>query len=197
MTAPSSAGRLTYHTFDQDYVRRLAAGDPIVEDHFSGYFGELLFLKLRVRLRSPQLIDDVRQETLLRVLQTIRNKAGVEFPERLGAFVCAVCNNVMMEFMRSETRHGQMDETSTDPVDERIDLEGPLIAAQRKKQVENILSELSKKDRDLLRMHFLEEKDKGELCRRFNVSEEYLRVLLHRAKSRFRSTYGRRITAPI
>src|SRR5580692_4708473 len=93
-----------FHSFDQDYLCRLASGDAVVEHHFSSYFGGLLLLKLRARIRSTQLIEDIRQETLLRVLQTVR-KAGVEHPERFGAFVIGVCSNVMMELFRGETRH--------------------------------------------------------------------------------------------
>src|SRR5437870_8287861 len=93
-----------FYSFDQDYLRKLADGDAVVEHHFSSYFGSLLSLKLRVRIRSPQLIEDIRQETLLRVLQIVRKK-GVEHPERFGAFVSAVCNNVLMELVRGETRH--------------------------------------------------------------------------------------------
>jgi len=33
----------------------------------------------------------------------------------------------------------------------------------------------------------LEEMDKSEICRRFQVNEEYLRVLLYRARMRFRA----------
>jgi RNA polymerase sigma-70 factor (ECF subfamily) len=48
---------------------------------------------------------------------------------------------------------------------------------------------MKERDRDLLRAIFLEEKDKNEICREFGVDREYLRVLLHRAKGRFRSTF--------
>src|SRR5258708_3859692 len=53
-----SRGSLQFHSFDQDYLQRLASGDAIIEHHFSSYFGDLLSLKLRVRIRSPQLIED-------------------------------------------------------------------------------------------------------------------------------------------
>src|SRR5260370_37372786 len=92
-----------FHSFDGDYLRQLASRDATVERHFSSYFGDLLLLKLRARIRSPQLIDDIRQETLLRVLQIVR-KAGVKHPKRFGAFVSAVCNNVMLESIRDEMR---------------------------------------------------------------------------------------------
>ena len=188
-----SRGSLQFHSFDQDYLQRLASGDAIIEHHFSSYFGDLLSLKLRVRIRSPQLIEDIRQETLLRVLQTVRQK-GVEHPERFGAFVSAVCNNVLLELVRRDMRHQGM-ESEFDPIDNSVDLDAPLVNRQRRQQVESVLEELPGKDHELLRLFFLEERGKAELCQRFQVSEDYLRVLLHRAKSRFRSMYNKRFNA--
>ena len=49
------------------------------------------------------------------------------------------------------------------------------------------MRELPQKDRDILRLIFLEERDKSEICEQMSVSGEYLRVLLHRAKARFRA----------
>ena len=177
-----------FHSFDQDYLRRLASGDTVVEHHFSSYFGDLLLLKLRARIRSSQLIEDIRQETLMRALQIVR-KAGVENPERFGAFVNGVCSRVMMELFRAERRHKGL-ASEFDLADDRVDLEAPLVNQQRRRQVERILEELTERDRELLRMLFLEERDKSEICKRLKISEDYLRVLLHRAKSRFRSMYS-------
>jgi len=180
---------LTFYSFDDEYVRRLTNGDPEVEKHFSTYFGDLLSLKLRVRLRSRQLMEDVRQETLLRVLQTLRRKGGVEHPERFGAFVNAVCNNVMMEMCRSQSRQDQMGEHDSEMLDRSIDLDAPLVTSELKAQVHQALAELPEKDRNLLRAIFLEERDKSEICRLYHVDGDYLRVLLHRAKTRFRKAY--------
>jgi RNA polymerase sigma-70 factor (ECF subfamily) len=183
---------LNFQSFDREYVRRLTEGDPEVSEHFTSYFGELLSLKLRVRVRSPELAEDIKQETLLRVLQTLRNKGGIEHPERFGAFVNAVSNNVMLELLRGERRHDQLAE-GADPQDRSVDLDAPLVTSERKQQVAEVLAELPDKDRALLRMVFLEEKDRAEICRAFQVDGEYLRVLLHRAKWRFRNVYSKRV----
>ena len=52
-----------------------------------------------------------------------------------------------------------------------------------------ILDGLPKRDRDLLRAIFLEEKEKDTVCREFGVDREYLRVLVHRAKDKFKALY--------
>ena len=87
--------------FDREYVERLIAGEPETEQHFTRYFGDLLTLKLRSRLRSPAQVEDAKQETFVRVLTTLKRKGGIESPEALGAFVNSVCNNVLFETYRS------------------------------------------------------------------------------------------------
>ena len=58
---------MQFQEFDDSYLERLRAGDFRTQEHFVAYFSELIQLKLRSRLRSPQAIEDVRQETFARV----------------------------------------------------------------------------------------------------------------------------------
>ena len=67
-------------------------------------------LSMRYRLRSWELIEDIRQETFLRVLNFVRSDRSLDHPERLGAYVHSVCINVMMELLRASTRHPPMPE---------------------------------------------------------------------------------------
>ena len=53
-------------------------------------------------------------------------------------------------------------------------------------QVERVLAMLPEKDRDLLKQVFWQERGRDEICRDFGVDRNYLRVLVHRAKSRVR-----------
>jgi RNA polymerase sigma-70 factor, ECF subfamily len=183
--------------FDQAYLDRLANGDPETERHFTKYFGELLAVKLRARVRSRQLAEDVRQETFLRVLDTLRRKGGLERPERLGAFVHSVCNNVLFESFRQEGRTTAMPEEGFDPVDPANDIESEFVNEDRKQKVRKLLSELNDKDREVLRLVFIDECDKDEICRRMNVDRGYLRVLVHRATNRLRENYRRATSAAL
>lgn len=183
--------------FDADYVRRLTDGDAETEQHFHSYFGRLLLIKLRHRLRSPQEVLDARQETLMRVLVSLRQKRTLEHPERLGAFVNAVCNNVMLEMSRASRRTVPLSETFESdgaPV-AADDPETTLVTSERQARVREVLDRLPERDRRLLRQVFLNEEDKDEVCREFGVDRGYLRVLLHRAKARFREVYERDLPA--
>ena len=177
---------MLFRSFNEDYVRRLLEGDRFVQDHFTTYFDELVYVKLRVRGQTREAIEEIRQETFARVLAALRQKGGLHHPERLGAFVNSVCNHVLLEGFRNGTRHSQMSQGENEPPDSRIDLDAPLINQERRLLVERVLAELPKRDQKLLRMIFLEEVDAAEACGRLGVGEGYLRVLLHRAKSRCR-----------
>ena len=99
-------------SFDAGFVRRLIQCDPETEREFVSYFGELMAIKLRSRLRAPELVQDVTQETFLRVLRTLRER-GIENPEALGSFVNSVCTNVLFEVYRAQSR-------VADPVEDRV-----------------------------------------------------------------------------
>ena len=180
---------MEFFSFDESYLQRLRGGDFPTEQHFVDYFGQLLLIKLRSRLRSSQTVNDIRQETFVRVLKAVRT-GGVRSAEGLGSFVNSICNNVLQEHYRSSARSvSSQDETPLDPPDTSIDLDGMLVAKQTREQVRHTLSMLSEKDRRLLRAIFFEEKDKDEICTDFGVDRDYLRVLLHRAKQSFRTLY--------
>lgn len=176
-------------SFDEPYVERLRNGDFRTQEHFVAYFSELIQLKLRSRLHSPQAIEDVRQETFTRVFTALR--AGkIRQPDRIGAFVNSMCNNVLLEHYRSSPRESSLDEDEApDFPAPNVDIVGAIASKQMGDKVREILEELPERDRRLLREIFLEERDKDEVCRDFGVDRDYLRVLLHRAKLSFKSLY--------
>jgi len=178
-----------FFAFDKTYVERLRDGDPPTEHHFVSYFQQLLRIKLRARALASDRVEDLRQETFIRVIAALRREGGVRQPERFGAFVNSICNNVLLEYYRSSSRNQPMDDSHLEIPDKVIDLEGMLVTKQSAERVRHILEELPQRDRDLLRAIFLEEKDKDSVCREFGVDRDYLRVLLHRAKDKFKALY--------
>lgn len=174
----------TRYSFDADYLRRLTEGDAETEDHFAQYFGELIRIKASARLRPGQAADDIRQETLLRVLRSLRAGA-IEHPERLGAYVNSVCSNVILEMFRRDKRLTEL--PPGDIPSGHAGAESGMLTEERRRLVRRALDDLSAKDRQLLQRIFLEENDKDLVCKEFSVSRDYLRVLLHRARTRLRT----------
>jgi len=178
-----------FFTFDGAYVERLRAGDASTEQHFVAYFDQLLRIKLRSRTLASDKVDDLRQETYIRVIAAVRKDGGVRQPERFGAFVNSICNNVLLEHYRASAKNQPMEDAHMDIPDKVLDLEGMLVTKQSAEQVRRILDEMPKRDRALLRSLFLEEKEKDTICRELGVDRDYLRVLLLRAKDKFKVLY--------
>jgi RNA polymerase sigma-70 factor (ECF subfamily) len=188
---------LQFQTFDAGYVENLCAGDRRTQEHFVGYFSQLLQIKLRSRLQSPHAIEDVRQETFARVLTVLRRDGGLRQPERLGAFVNTVCNHVLFEHYRSSRGGESLDEEGRPELSAKgADALDIVAARQIKDKVRMILLGLEPRDRLLLKAVFLDERDRDEVCREFGVERDYLRVLLHRAKQEFKIEYVKRIGKP-
>ena len=184
---------MQFYTFDASYISNLCAGDLPTQEHFFGFFSELLQLKLRSRLQSPHAIEDVRQETFVRVFSVLR-KGGLRQPERLGAFVNTVCSRVLSEHYRSNSGGKSLNvEGRPELPDKSASALEIVVALQVKDKVREILLDLTPRDRSLLKAVFLDERDRDEVCREFGVERDYLRVLLHRAKQEFKTEYVKRL----
>jgi RNA polymerase sigma-70 factor, ECF subfamily len=187
---------VNFVTFDASYVNKLRAGDGPTEQHFVSYFSELILLKLRPRLRRPEQIEDVRQETFSRTLSLIRSDGGLRHAERLGPLVNSICNNILMEQYRISSRVEALeDEAAERLVETRPNALSVAISDDTRKLVRHVLDGLNERDRNLLRAVFLEERDKDEVCTELGVDRDYLRVLLHRAKGSFRVMYSKQVSA--
>jgi RNA polymerase sigma-70 factor, ECF subfamily len=184
--------RLEFYAFDASYIEKLRSGDASTEGHFVQYFSNLIRLKLRSKLNSREAIEDVRQETFMRVLALLRGKnGGLRQPDRLGPFVNSVCSHVLQEHYRSKKR---VEATIDDETESTLPGREPSALTQlevkdTQRVVRQILNALPERERRLIQSVLLEERDKDEVCAEFGITREYLRVLLHRAKQSFKSTY--------
>ena len=131
-------------------------------------------------------VDDVVQETLARFLVAGRD-GKIRNPEAIGAFVYGICRNVVSEFRRKNLRNVPMPESVPEPP------AGGLPASEAfelRQAVSHGLDQLSARDRKVLRAFYLEEKSRAEILRQMGLTDENLRVVLFRAKERFRAIYS-------
>jgi RNA polymerase sigma-70 factor (ECF subfamily) len=192
MLIPFRKRTLILRGFDGAYLERLRGGDPATEGEFVSYFSDLIRIKLRSRLRQSSLIEDVRQETFLRVFRVLRSEEGLRDPACLGAFVNSVCNNVLLETYRAQERHRTPAADEPQPIRDETgpDPEARFLTEETREIVRRVLDSLPARDRWLLRAVFLDEREKDEVCAQLGVGRDYLRVLLHRAKLHFKACYS-------
>ena len=182
-----SAIRVELYPFDDSYLELLRRGDRATQDHFVSYFAQLLRIKLRSRKLPAQAIQDVQQETFLRVLVAVRT-GDVRQPDRLGAYVNSVCGNILLEQYRLLAREQHADLEAVDVPDVAADLEARMISDEKTRRVRAAMIQLSERDQAVLEAVLLD-RDKDEVCRELNVDRGYLRVLMHRAMGTFKEQY--------
>jgi RNA polymerase sigma-70 factor, ECF subfamily len=173
--------------FDDLYVRRLKEHDRETEAHFAQYFRPILFAKLGKSVPA-QDIDDVIHEVFVRVLSRLDD---VRDGHKFGAFVLGFCNNIVLERYRKNSRTEPLIEVHEQIVDQKSDAERDFFSEEAAAAVRVVLSEMRPRDASILRAVLADEPRK-EICQRLGVSAEYLGVVLHRAKERFKVAYGRR-----
>ena len=117
--------------FDDTYLRALKDRDQNTENHLVSYFSRPVQLKLQARLRSPELVQDARQETFLRVFSYFRMGKSLDNPASLPGFIHTVCHNVALELLRGHLRHDQMAENAPEPADSAPGPEDQMVTAER------------------------------------------------------------------
>ena len=151
---------------------------------------ETLRPKVRFKVRyevgfySPD-VDDIVQETLARFLVAAREQKILN-PAAMGAFLNGICRNVISEYRRRNMRDEPMPEVVPEPPAQRI-AEADLFDLRQ--AIAQGLEQLSERDRRVLRGFYLEEKSREEILRETGMTDENLRVVLCRAKERFRAIY--------
>lgn len=184
----SSRHGVDFFPFDKPYLERLRAGDAETQHHFASYFGRFLRIRYRARRLPPDVIDDLVQDTLLRVMMKVFD-GGVRQPECFGAFVNSVSNHVLLEYFRRASKNPLAENEAMEVPDKVLDLEGLLVTQETVVHVRKVLEQLPERDRRILRRLFFDEEDKDSICSEFGVKRDYLRVLVLRAKDKFRVLY--------
>jgi RNA polymerase sigma factor (sigma-70 family) len=149
--------------------------------------------KLRPRLRfrvarevgfGSADIDDLVQETLTRFLLAARE--GRVRENVAGAFLSSVCRNVIFEHRRRMRRTSLLPEV-TEPPDTRA---SGVERFEIRDGISRSMARLSDRDREILYAFYIDEKPKEEIYGAFGLTYEQFRVVLCRAKERFRNAYN-------
>jgi RNA polymerase sigma-70 factor (ECF subfamily) len=176
--------RPTGFEFDEAYLDRLRSGDWHTGQHFASYFGRLLGWRLGSRYRDLDLVEDIRQETLRRVLEATR-KGLLRDAQRLESFVNSVCNRVLLEHWRISKKHAHVD-TNVENIVSHSNPEKACRRAEAVRRVRSAMQSLPVRDREVLSIVLAEDEAAQAVCVRLQVSRTYARVLVHRAIGRLR-----------
>jgi RNA polymerase sigma-70 factor, ECF subfamily len=130
-------------------------------------------------------VDDIVQDALMRFMQAARDDK-IQNQAAVGAFLNGICRNVVSEYRRRNMRDEPMPDVVPEPPGKSIP-ESELF--ELRQAIAHGMEQLSERDRRVLRAFYLEEKSKDEILRETGMTDENFRVVLCRAKERFRAIY--------
>ena len=165
-------------------VARIASGDPAATTELHDQFSpRIYFIALR-EMRSHADAEDVRNETVVRVLEAIQNDR-LASPSALPSFVLATARNVIREFGRKGRRAESIAQRDF-PAAAAAGVDHTVTRA-----VESVLRRLKPREQEFLRLYYYDELTKPEISRRLGIREERMRLIKSRALQSFREIYGR------
>jgi len=155
---------------------------------YEKYSNRILYLALSERC-SPDEAEDVRAETFLRVIQSLRD-GKLQKPDSLASFIVGIALNVMREHRRQRSGTDALTERENE-IDAGQSPEETIVDKEEARLIIACAAQLKSRDRDFLRMYFYEELPKAEIARALGIKEERLRLIKSRALKRFQQIYAR------
>lgn len=172
---------------DAELATRIGQGDQTAEAAlYEKYSARVYFLALS-ELRSRDDAEDVRAETFLRVLQSLR-RDKLRKPEALPSFLVGIALNVIREHKRAGARVQSLDAEEYELTDERS-LESAFLNEDVSRSIEEAARALKPRERDFLRMYYYEEMTKEEISRALGIKEDRLRLMKSRTLKKFGEIY--------
>ena len=170
----------------QELVSRIQAGhESGMEDLYRIFARGIRFYLCRQL--GCQELDDKVHDTFLIVVQAIR-RGDIREPERLMGFVRTVVRRQVAahidHLVHARREHLHMDVGVRIP-DIRRNPEQTAVFRQKVEFMEEVLSKLSERDRQILTRFYLNEQSQEQICDEMDLSETQFRLLKSRAKARF------------
>ncbi len=171
-----------------DIVARIGAGDHSAEKALLDKYFQPVLALLRFRCHEPAIADDLCQETFRIVIEQLRTKP-IDNPQALSGYIRKIAMNLFInELRRADTQKTSPDLDSIEHhISEQLSAYDLLQQQQSRQAVEALLATLkTPRDRQVLRLYYLAELEKKEICMRLKLSPAHFDRVIYRAKQRLR-----------
>lgn len=172
-----------------EIARRIGAGDAEAEGALAARLRPGLLMLLRRRCSyDVDLAHDLCQETLVIVLQRLRNRS-MEDPSRMPAFAAQTARQLAFDNRRRfAVRKTSVDSAAVESAAIEAPQNQSVEQASTASLVRKLLDELSHdRDREVLRRFYLLEEGKEDICRSLNFASGTFDQVIFRARARLRA----------
>jgi RNA polymerase sigma-70 factor, ECF subfamily len=133
-------------------------------------------------LGDPHAAEDLMQHVMALTLEQLRS-GGLRVPERVLSFVLGACRLTVLEFRRGERRRADLLQRYGDALAPDAGAGAPTAGEAC---VATCLQRLPERERSVLLMSFIEEREAAEVGAALGLSPGNVRVIRHRAVARLR-----------
>ena len=170
-------------------AHRIRSGDETAEAELVERYSPGLRYLLGRLTGSPELAEELQQETLSIVIERLRGR-GLDDPAGLLSFLRATARNLAAAEHRRSQRRGaeSLDALAgPHPVDPQPGPAAQLVRNEEDAVVRRLIGELStRRDREILYRFYVAEDDKEQICSALGLGEVHFNRVLHRARQRFK-----------
>ena len=161
--------------------------DPV--SHLAAVYRDFPGLRALIlrRVRDPEVAADILQDAAVTTLEKLRS-GEIAHPENLGGYLYRVALNHLRNHRRkdrgalsSADALNELPASENDPDWEKVG--GPQWATAARRMLEEMPVA---RDREVLVRFYLDDEDKGKVCRELKLSEEHFNRVIFRARNRFR-----------
>ena len=147
---------------------------------------KLFRLALRITLNSAEA-EDITQDTLLRVWSKRKSLGKVDSIE---ALCTTICRNMALDRLEKKSAQNlSLDATPIDTTDNALLPDEMMEREEKMAQVQLLFNSLPEKQRTALQLRDIEEKTYKEVAECMGISEDNVKVLIHRARLYIRQKY--------
>jgi RNA polymerase sigma-70 factor (ECF subfamily) len=168
-----------------------AAGDRQAEAALCHRFAPAVRTFARRRLRTNDAVEEFAQDVFLRFVEALRAGQVAE-PERVGGFILGICKNLARERARNAERRAQLWEQFGSALATLSD--EPTLAAYQLAQLEDCLSQMPQRSREVIRFAFIDGQPAAAIASRLAMSEGNVRVVRHRAIEALRECMSTKVS---
>lgn len=176
-----------------DLGRRIAAGEASAEEELVRRYSRGLLYLLRRLGASPELADDLHQETFRVVLERLRRKE-LDDPAGLAGFLRGTARNLLTAERRKTARRktDADDEELAQTVHPAPSQLSSVLHDEEAEIVRTLISELpTDRDRQLLLRFYVAEEEKESICAALSLDSLHFNRVLFRARQRFKELLER------
>jgi RNA polymerase sigma-70 factor, ECF subfamily len=173
---------VTLDISDAHLAVRIADGDSEAEAEVCRRMAPRIRLYGLRHLRSASAADDLVQQVLLKLLESLRAGRLIE-PEKLAQFALGTCRMTVIDLRRTARRQERLlAEFGSDLIPEP-----PPMPRVDDAQLARCVQQLKERERSVVVLTFYDEQTAGEAAGFLGITETNVRVIRHRALRNLRS----------